>query len=145
MGKRAYSGTERRKYLRKKERLKIEYAPQDELERKKLSKIRLAYSYDISGGGLSIYVKGDEDIGFKEGGELYLVINLPEQKKMILLMEVVQIRHITFLEGKEYKYRIGLRFMDIKEDDRAVLMNFIGSPQASSGFFGKREKNYDRT
>ena len=120
--KESYNRLEKRKSPRKKERLKIEYALQDDVERKGLKKIEHAYTYsiDIGSGGLGIYV--NEDIDFKEGNELYIIINLPDKRKIFVSAQVV---YIMPVKQKEYRYRVGLRYVDIKDEDKKAIMDFI--------------------
>jgi len=114
-----YTGTGKRKFPRKEEELKIEYGLWDDLDKKKLTKRKFTHSRDISGGGLCIYV--NENIDFGEDAQLYIIINLPEQKKIFTIVKVVYVNPAE--EG--YKSRIGVRYLEMMEEDRLAIMNRI--------------------
>ena len=124
MQKEPYTGQERRKTPRKEERLKIEYALGDDLEIKGLRKLRFTHSANIGGGGLCIYV--NDNIDFKEGSQLYMIINLPEQKKIFTFVQIV---YLNPAEEEGYRYRIGFRYLDIMEGDKKAIMDLLESKQ----------------
>lgn len=120
MDKQRYTGPERRKSPRKEESVKIEYVLEDDLETKELNKTRVTYSRNIGGGGLCIYL--NEDIDFNVGTQMYMIINLPEKKKVFIFVQVV---YVNPVKGKGYKYMVGVRYINISDEDRKVIMDFV--------------------
>ena len=88
-----------------------------------------AFTRDISGGGLMF--ETDRDI--LAGSELELEIYQPSNgsKKVIFSVYVIakvtwtkEIEKDAFEEG-ENRYRVGVEFSEIKEEDRQRIINFV--------------------
>jgi c-di-GMP-binding flagellar brake protein YcgR len=103
------------------QKLNIEYIFHTSLVDNEIVKIDKASSVNIDGGGICLYT--DKDWPFREEMQIYLIITLPENTKAFTISEVIYIKEVN--QGPGRRFKIGFRFLSIKDEHKKDIMDFI--------------------
>lgn len=131
----AYSGPERRRYVRINESLLLSYAPIDASHEPVHTSAK-----NISGGGLKIPLKDKFVVGTFLKLELEL---LKEKKKRNLQAKVVWIRPNSEKDKEEFPYEGGIEFVNLDPEERNMLGNYfqyLNRTELLREFFALRKK-----
>ncbi len=106
----------KRKYLRLKTQIQVDYTLDDEVE--------LLYSTNISEGGLFLETVNP----FPAGTKLLLRFNLPNSDKIIEVVGEVVYKVEEIFDIEEWDLPgMGIRFMAVNPEDAALIRKFIES------------------
>lgn len=130
MGKKPYSESERRRYIRlePKQPVSVRFKVVEESRSRKVAAADQAKTRSVSAGGMFLeipFLKPEMLAGLLKGTHLLsLQIDIPDASHPIkALARVVWVE--AEKEVKSDKYGVGVSFLGIREEDRDKIMNYV--------------------